>query len=364
MNANIESQTRALSVGILAGGKSSRMGKNKALLKFENSTVIERTIKELRVYPEILISAAVRGEYERFGLPVVYDENSDTGPIEGIRRVLTEAENEYVFICAADMPFVKKELVDFIAQFICSDYDCYVITDEEHMQPLCAVYSKAVLPVIDSLIAQGKYRLREIFRACPTKYIPLEYSRFEKKVVKNINTKEEYFEAIKPVVFCVSGYSDSGKTWLISKLINEFIRDGYSCAVLKHDGHDVFSDLPDSDTDIFTRSGALCSAVFSDTRYSMHFSESISPEEFIGMMRSRSVPPDVIIIEGLKGSAYPKVEIVMKDICEKSVCDVNTLICTVTDCISPEEISCPVFGRDDIRSIFMCIKEYFGMEHI
>ncbi|MCR5806310.1 MAG: molybdopterin-guanine dinucleotide biosynthesis protein B [Oscillospiraceae bacterium] len=364
MNANIKAGTRAISVGILAGGKSSRMGKNKALLRIENCTVIERIVKELGAYPEILVSAARKGEYEFLGLPVVYDEQNDTGPIEGLRRVLTEAKNKYVFVCAADMPFIRKELVEYISQFICSDYDCYVITDDEHMQPLCAIYSKAVLPVIEKLMAEGKYRLREIFRACPTKYIPLEYSCFDKKVVRNINTKEEYLEIKKPVVFCVSGFSDSGKTWLISRLINGFISEGYSCAVLKHDGHDVFSDLPESDTDIFRRSGACCCAVFSDTRYSVHYSETIDPEGFVGKMRELKVPPDVVIIEGLKNSAYPKVEIIRKNICDKSVCDKNTLICAVSDCISPEEVNCPVYGLDDIRSIFMRIKEYFCLETI
>ncbi|MBR4223739.1 MAG: molybdenum cofactor guanylyltransferase [Oscillospiraceae bacterium] len=190
MNAKIIYEQPRISVGILAGGKSSRMGKDKALLEVEGRTLIERTAKELGGFPEILVSAARNGTYEFLGLPVVYDENKDIGPIEGMRRVIAEAENKYVFICAADMPYIKKELVDYIAQFICSDYDCYVITDDEHMQPLCAIYSKAVLPMIERLISEGRYRLREIFRLCPTKYIPLGSSCFDKKVVRNINTRE------------------------------------------------------------------------------------------------------------------------------------------------------------------------------
>ncbi|MBR4223738.1 MAG: molybdopterin-guanine dinucleotide biosynthesis protein B [Oscillospiraceae bacterium] len=163
-------------------------------------------------------------------------------------------------------------------------------------------------------------------------------------------------------MFCVSGYSDSGKTWLISKLINEFIGEGYSCAVLKHDGHDHFTDLPDSDTDIYTRSGAVCSAVFSDTRWSIHCIQSVAPEYITDKLRSMEAPPDVIIIEGLKDSAYPKVEIVRKSICDKRVCDKNTLICIASDCISSDDVDCPVYGIDDVRSIFMCIKHRFGMD--
>ncbi|MBO6015511.1 MAG: molybdopterin-guanine dinucleotide biosynthesis protein MobB, partial [Lachnospiraceae bacterium] len=243
------------------------MGKNKALLKIENESILQRTTRELGGFSEILISAAKRGEYEALGFPVVYDEHPDVGPMEGIRMLVGEAAEEYVFVCACDMPFLKKELVEYLAEFISSDYDCYVIVDEQHIQPLCAIYSKAVLPVIEQLIAEGRYRLREIFDRVRTKYVSLALSCFDSKVVKNINTREEYRALSGPVVFCVSGYSDSGKTGLITKLINEFIREGYSVAVLKHDGHDTFSDLPGSDTDLFSKAGAVCSAIFTDTRH-------------------------------------------------------------------------------------------------
>jgi len=347
----------AISVGILAGGKSSRMGKNKALLKLENELVIERLIHEFGGFSEVIISAAKKGEYEEFGQQVVYDDNNDIGPIEGIRQVLLAANEEYVFICAADMPFLKKRIAEYIAGYICSDYDCYVIADEDHIQPLCAIYSKKALPVIEKLISGGRYRLREIFDILSTKYIPLELSVFDKKIVRNINTKDEYFDAIKPVVFCVSGYSNSGKTWLVSKLINEFISGGFTVAALKHDGHDEYSDLPGSDTDQYIRAGAQYTAIFSDTRYSVHYREKITAEDFISMMKAKNEPPDFLIIEGLKDSEYPKVGLIKDGICF----DENTLICAVGS-DTPDKLSCPVFGEDDVRGIFMCILDFFNVE--
>ncbi|MBQ5311054.1 MAG: molybdopterin-guanine dinucleotide biosynthesis protein B [Oscillospiraceae bacterium] len=341
----------ALSVGILAGGKSTRMGKNKAFLRIENELVIERTAREFGSFSEVLVSAASKGEYEYLGLPVVYDENRDIGPIEGLRQAIRAAKEEFIFVCAADMPFLKKETAEYIAQFICSDYDCYVLTDEEHIHPLCAIYSRRALPVIEKLISQGNYRLREIFAFLPTKYISLTLSCIDKKSIRNINTKEDYLEAVRPVVFSVSGFSDSGKTWLISKLINEFITDGYSTAVLKHDGHDMFSDLPDSDTDVFTRSGAYCSAVFSDTRYAMTVRERMTAEDFIHMMKCREEPPDVIIIEGLKSAPYPKV--VTSDGTYG-----GTVICTV----GCTPLCAPAYDRDDVKGIYLCIKSFFGLE--
>ena len=94
----------------------------------------------------------------------------------------------------------------------------------------------------------------------------VETSCFDKRVVKNINTKEEYVRLVLPVVFCVSGVKDSGKTGLIVKLINEFITQDYTVAVIKHDGHEYEMDHEGTDTWCFTRAGAKCSAIFSDTQ--------------------------------------------------------------------------------------------------
>ena len=350
-----------LSAAILAGGESSRMGCDKALVKLDNERFIDRLTRELGGFHELIISAAKRGSYEELGYRVVYDEHGKIGPIEGIRRVLAEAEADYVFVCAADMPFVTKELAEYLASYISSDHDCIVIADDEHIHPLCAVYSKTVLPVIEELIAEGNYRLREIFRRVRTKYVSLKYTCFDPGCVRNINTRQELLSVQKPCVFCVSGYSDSGKTGLIQKLINEFISDGMSVGVIKHDGHDRIGDAPGSDSERFREAGAVSTAVFSESAYTEYHRETITPEELIGHMRRRKAPPDVILIEGLKGSGYPKVEVVRKAVFPQSVCDPETLICLATDCISPESVTCPVFGPDDARGIFLCIKEFFEL---
>lgn len=349
-----------LSTGILAGGKSTRMGQNKALLEFNNRRFIDRIADELSGFSETVISAAAKGDYEDLGLPVVYDEHQEIGPIEGIYQILRAASQEYVFICAADMPFIKKELVSYMAEFISSDYDCFCLMDEEHVHPLCAIYSKRMLGVIEELIARGQYRLVNILNKVRTKYIKLEYTRFEKKLVKNINTKDEYRRLALPVVFCVSGVKDSGKTWLIVKLINEFIREGCSVAVIKHDGHDYVMDHEGTDTYRFRKAGAKYSAIFSDTQYSMNAAKKASIEEMAALvLAGRDV--DILIIEGLKESAYPKIEVVRQGISAKSICQPDSLICVATDVVSPDEVKCPVFGLDDIEGIFLCLKEYFGL---
>lgn len=346
------------SVGILAGGKSTRMGQNKALMEFQNETMIGRISKQFLDCKEILVSASSRGLYEAEGLRVVYDEHESIGPVEGIRQVLVHAENEYVFVCAADMPFVNREIAEYLAEFISSDYDCYVITDGEKIHPLCAIYSKRVLPVIEELIAERRYRLLDILNRVRTKYVSLAYTCFEKKIVKNVNTRDEFLELTRPAVFCVSGFHDSGKTGLIEKLINEFIRAGYTVGCIKHDGRDHIDDAEGTDTWRYRKAGADCTAVFSDTRLVFEANEAADPEALIAQMKHLKNPPDVIILEGFKHSKYPKLEVVRKEICEESVADPETLILIASDCISPEKSKVPVYRPDDIRGIFSCIIKY------
>ncbi|MCH5342681.1 MAG: molybdopterin-guanine dinucleotide biosynthesis protein B [Acetatifactor sp.] len=348
-----------ISIGVLAGGKSSRMGQDKALLAIDDQRFLDRITKELGAFNEVLLSVANKGDYADTGLPAFVDEHREIGPLEGIYQLVKHASNEYVFVCAVDMPFVTAELVEYMAEFISSDHDCYVMTDEEHIHPLCAIYSKAVLPVIEELITEGRYRLREIFKRVRTKYIRLETSCFETKVLRNINTKEEYAKLVLPVVFCVSAVKDSGKTGLIIKLINEFIREGYRVGAIKHDGHDYVMDYEGTDTNRFFEAGAVVSSIFSDTKSSIQLAGKRTLEEMIDFAKKHC---DIIVIEGAKYSLHPKIEVVRGAVSDSLVCDEHTLICVATDILSQDSVSCPIYGLDDVGGIFLCVKKYFGLE--
>lgn len=341
------------STAILVGGKSSRMGQDKALLKLNNERFIDRLLREFAGSGEIFLSVAHKEDYADIDVPKVADENRDIGPIEGIRQALIYAHEDYVFVCAADMPFVKKEMADYLADYISSDNDAYVFRDEKRSQPLCAIYHRSILPVIEEQISKGKYCIADIFSHIRVKYIDLTKSCFDTKTLRNINTGAEYRSILQPVVFCVSGIKNSGKTYLIEKIINEFIQKGLSVGVIKHDGHDFECDTEGTDSYRFYQAGAEAVAVYSADQSFLHEHRHIDAEELIERMRDR----DVIIIEGLKDSAYPKVEVIRAEVFSKSVCRHESLICIATDVEIPENTVCPIFGIDDVKGIFCCIMD-------
>ena len=354
------SEIHKLTVGILAGGESKRMGQNKALLKLHGETLLQRSIREFSTFEEVLISAREKGLYERFGVPVVLDENIWIGPIEGVRRIIQKAKSPYIFLCAADMPNIKKEHALYLAGYVSSDHDCYAFCDSAHEHPLCAIYSKRALPVIEEMISEGNYRMRELLGRLRTKFVTLEHTVFSPSDLANVNTPEDFQSLQKPYVFCVSGFSGSGKTTLIRKLIPCFTNIGLSVAVLKHDGQDHINDVPGSDTQLFFEAGADQSIVYSKTELLAHVRLSCTALDLVKRISASEHKPDVLILEGLKDSSYPKIEVIRKAVSDKPYCDPFTLICIVSDCIHAASIDSPVFGLDDIECIFERLCQYFG----
>lgn len=348
-------------VGILAGGKSTRMGRDKALLPFGGTAMLAYLAREL-AGGELLISAAEPGMYEHFGFPVVYDEHRDIGPIEGMRRLLMEAESEYLFLCAADMPLLRRELADFLALFLSSDCDCCVATSAGRVQPLCGIYSKNVLGAVEEQIASERYKLSGVLERVRAKYVPLELSRFDARAVENVNTPREYARLFAPRVFCVCGLKHSGKTTLVCRLIEAFRADGYMVATIKHDGHDCFADMPGTDTARCAAAGAACAAVYSDTRFALHVGVKSEPEALIETVCRLTGTPDVLIVEGMKASRYPKLEVMRGDGSAKSVCTFAPPLLLATEEPPADGLPIPAFRRDDIAGIYALLKRELGLE--
>ena len=384
---------------ILAGGRSSRMGRDKALLELNEQKFIDHLVQELSGCCKVMISAAHQDDYAGYGVPVIADETKGIGPIEGIRQALRSSVSEYVFVCAVDTPFVRKEMIQYLAEFISSDYDAFVFRDGDRIHPHIGIYSRAALPAIEEMIGEKQYRLTKLLSRIRTKYVDIGTSCFDRKALRNINTPEDYLAILSqdaphdspagpcmdaphdssagrcmdaphgspagrcmdaphaspagrsPLVFCVSGVKNSGKTHLVERLIHSFTEKGMSVGVIKHDGHSFECDVPGTDSDRFYRAGAMATAVFSASQSFIRLRHEAGVEELIRQMEYA----DVVIIEGLKYSSLPKVEVIRKEVSCRSICDSRTLLCIASDTPLSEEMPCPVFDLNDTEGILKCI---------
>jgi len=131
----------------------------------------------------------------------------------------------------------------------------------------------------------------------------------------------------KPVIVAVSGIKNSGKTTLIVQMLPHLNRLGLRVAVIKHDGHTFVPEVPDTDTARHLAAGAYGTAVFDREKCKIVKYGSLSEDTLIPLFPEA----DLILLEGFKHSAWPKLELVRAGNSERPVCHPETLLALVTD---------------------------------
>ncbi len=190
-----------VTAGILAGGSSSRMGTNKVLLDSCGETFLEHIQKQCAFLPETILSMGYPHQIPHGTLPCVMDEKQNYGPLEGIYQILKAAKHSFVLILAADMQCLDEAfLKTFLAQLRPED-DCMVLKSANGLEPLCSVYSKSLLNVLEEMRQQDLRRPRMLFDRVNTHYVTAEDLGLTEDGllfhVNNINTPEDYREYLK-----------------------------------------------------------------------------------------------------------------------------------------------------------------------
>jgi len=146
---------------VLTGGKSSRMGRPKALLPFDGEPLIVHIVRHLkRVFAETVVVAAPEQELPLLPVALVRDQVAYQGPVSGIYRGLEAATKEVCFVTSCDAPFLDLALISHLLSEI-SDCDVVVPFWQERFQPLHAVYRRSVAPLLHEQLERGE--LRPIF---------------------------------------------------------------------------------------------------------------------------------------------------------------------------------------------------------
>ncbi|MCZ7626531.1 MAG: molybdenum cofactor guanylyltransferase [Candidatus Methylomirabilota bacterium] len=156
---------------VLAGGKSSRMGVNKAFIEFGGKRLIEATVECLRsLFPEVLVIANDPLRYAYLGVKVVPDLIPDSGSLGGIYTGLATASHPACFIVACDMPFLNIDLIKLLVREA-EGWDVVVPRVKGELQPLHAVYAKSCLPLIKESIDASVLKIARFFPKAKVKII-------------------------------------------------------------------------------------------------------------------------------------------------------------------------------------------------
>ena len=180
---------------ILAGGKSTRMGADKAFVEYDGRTLLVRALDLARsVTPDVRIV----GSREKFApfAPVVEDIFHDRGPLGGIHAALRSSPTELNLMLAVDMPFVSAPFLQYLIDEarVATPAMVVVARAEARWQPLCGIYRRAFADAAEAALLARRNRIDPLFEASTTRVIDeeeLRHAGFSSAIFRNLNTPEE-----------------------------------------------------------------------------------------------------------------------------------------------------------------------------
>lgn len=186
---------------ILCGGRSTRMGRDKATLPFGDETLLERMV---RILAPLVDEVTVVGRRDQ-ALPALpeavrlaFDEVDDLGPLGGLQAALASTTRDAVYVTGCDTPFLAPAFVTLMFEAL-GDARIAVAEQDGFTHPLAAVYRRDVLPHVEALLAAGRMRPVFLFEALDTVFVQDDALRAADPTLgslANLNTPEAYDAAL------------------------------------------------------------------------------------------------------------------------------------------------------------------------
>jgi len=179
---------------IIAGGESSRMGKDKALLPFGgyNSLAEYQHQKLQNIFQHVALSA--KTDKFDFECKVITDKYEASSPLVGILSIFESLPKvDSIFVLSVDAPFVDDVIIGEIMGQIDNVADAIVAQSPSGVQPLCALYKRSILPLVEAQYKEGNHKLQALLAKANTEYVLFK----DDTPFTNLNHPEEYEEALE-----------------------------------------------------------------------------------------------------------------------------------------------------------------------
>lgn len=183
---------------IQAGGKSTRMGADKAFVKVTDRPLIEDILAQTQgLGAETIVITNQPDDYRYLGLPVYGDVLPDKGALGGLYSAVWHASRPHALVIACDMPFLNRALLDYLIS-LAPRYDAVIPRLGGEAEPFRAVYSKACLGPMRAALDAGRMRIISFFPDVRVRFVDdAEVERFDPDHLAffNINTPEDLEQA-------------------------------------------------------------------------------------------------------------------------------------------------------------------------
>lgn len=185
---------------VLAGGKNTRIGRNKAFIQLPTGeSILQRTLDILQeIFCETIIVTNQREAYLKFKVQVAEDLIKDAGPLGGILTGLCYSVSRYNFVVACDMPFIKPALVRLLLEESGTD-DVVIPELDGETEPLFALYSKTCIPVMFEHLQSQNLKIRQVLGKLKVKTIGRDQiDRLDPEHLSffNVNTEDDLKRAL------------------------------------------------------------------------------------------------------------------------------------------------------------------------
>jgi len=173
---------------VLAGGRSSRMGRPKAWLEVEDTYLLRYTAERLAgSFAEVLVAFAEPEQMEQpVPYRVVFDRKASAGPLAGIESGLAASSHEVVFVLACDMPYVTLEAAE-IAVAAARRCDAAIPRNDGRVEPVCGAYRTSALGVIRAALDYGQYRVADVVEGLDVTWL----ESLDPQQFRSLNTPED-----------------------------------------------------------------------------------------------------------------------------------------------------------------------------
>jgi len=171
---------------VIAGGKSQRMGTNKALMIYDGERLIDRAIGILKpIAQEVILISNLR--IDGIDIPQSVDTIKEIGPLGGLFTGLSKITNEYAFVIPCDVPLINTSVYQMLTKHI-QGFDAVVPQlPDGSIEPLIAIYSKPILSEIKQQIELKNYKLTDLLKRIKVNFIQVN----EMYLFKNLNTPND-----------------------------------------------------------------------------------------------------------------------------------------------------------------------------
>lgn len=305
---------------LLAGGSSSRFGRDKARSLYAGDELWLRSRQALASVCDRVVIAGDRPELATDNMPSFADAFPGSS-LAGLHTGLAHATTDWITVLPCDLPFPSPELLRCL-QLACHEkIDAVVPRCRFGREPLIACYHKNILAEITDRLLTNRTKIRDLLDGIDVRYIEeTDLPAGWRRSLKNINTPADLEKLNQPPpALSFIGRSGTGKTTLLEKLIRTLAKDGWAIGALKHDAHHFEIDHEGKDSWRLPRAGAVLTAISSpqQTATIRHHEAELTMKELLAPFTGQV---DIILTEGFRRSPLPKIEIFRSELKQPLLC--------------------------------------------